>query len=1028
MPCLRSGVCRALWFAAAIIPAFAPPVHAQYFGGNKVQYEKFDFQVLKTEHFDIYFYPAEEAAAAHAARISERWYARLSSILDHELSGRQPLILYASAPEFQQTNAVGGTLGEGTGGVTEALKRRIVLPTGGTLSDLDHVIGHELVHAFQYDITGSGRAVSLGSLPAASQLPLWFIEGMAEYLSIGPVAGHTAMWMRGALADSGRDSLPSFRQLEDPRYFPYRYGHAFLAWIAGHWGDHVIGQLLRSAGRRRDVGAGIAQVLNVAPDSLVARWHAETRAAYDPTKANTRPPEAFGPVVIAGRGEEGRYNVAPSLSPDGSLMMFLSDRGLFSIDLFLADARTGKVKKQVTKTAVDPHYQSLQFIQSAGSWRPDGSRFVFAGISGGRPVLSVYDVKRDDMERDIRLPSLDEVFNPSWSPDGRRIAFAGLHGGLSDLFVYDLESEQLIQLTNDAFADLQPVWSPDGRSLAFATDRFTSDLRVLRIGPYALGQIDITTRQVQRLPGLAGARHTSPQWSPDGASLYFVADPDGISNVFRLELAVGGITQVTDLYTGVSGITETSPALSVAQRSGRLIYSVFKANAYELFAVEAPEVLAGVPYTAEPTPRGVAVLPPAERRNPLLAGLLNNYQLGLPADTEFPVHPYRGGISLTYIGQPSLVAGSNSFGTFVGGGAALYFSDMLGNHNLVTALQVQGSLKDITAQFGYQNVSRRLNWGGVIQQLPYITGGYAQGTGEVNGEPAFIEQQLLVRQTSRDVAGLITYPFSQVRRFELQAGYRNISFDQELKTRGFSLITGEGILSEDEDLPAGEALNRGVGSAALVYDNSFFGATAPILGQRYRLEVAPTLGSLSYVGVLADYRRYFMPARPFTFATRLLHYGRYATDAEDSRLQPLFLGFPGLIRGYGYGSFDGSECHPAPGNPTSCPVYDQLLGSRMVIANAELRFPLLGVLGVGSGYYGAFPIDFIAFGDAGLAWDSANEPSLFGGSGTRDPVFSAGAGLRINLLGFVIAEVALVHPFNRPDKNLIWQFELQPGF
>ena len=167
---------------------WASPIDAQYFGRNKVQYESFDFRVLKTEHFDIYFYPPEEAAAVHAARMSERWYARLSSILDHELSGRQPLILYASAPEFQQTNAVGGTLGEGTGGVTEALKRRIVLPTGGTLGDLDHVIGHELVHAFQYDITGNGRPNSLGALPAASQLPLWFIEGMAEYLSIGPVA------------------------------------------------------------------------------------------------------------------------------------------------------------------------------------------------------------------------------------------------------------------------------------------------------------------------------------------------------------------------------------------------------------------------------------------------------------------------------------------------------------------------------------------------------------------------------------------------------------------------------------------------------------------------------------------------------------------------------------------------------------------------------------------------------------------------------------------------------------------------
>jgi outer membrane protein assembly factor BamA len=108
-------------------------------------------------------------------------------------------------------------------------------------------------------------------------------------------------------------------------------------------------------------------------------------------------------------------------------------------------------------------------------------------------------------------------------------------------------------------------------------------------------------------------------------------------------------------------------------------------------------------------------------------------------------------------------------------------------------------------------------------------------------------------------------------------------------------------------------------------------------------------------------------------------------------------------------------------------VFDQLLGSRMVVANAELRFPLFGVLGVGSGYYGAFPLEFAIFGDAGLAWDSANEPSILG-SGTRDPVFSAGAGLRFNLLGFAVAQLNLVRPFDRPGKGWIWQFELEPGF
>src|SRR6185436_15909685 len=102
--------------------------------------------------------------------------------------------------------------------------------------------------------------------------------------------------------------------------------------------------------------------------------------------SETQPADAFGPRVIEAKGN-GRYNIAPSLSPDGSRMMYLSDRDLFSIDLFLADARTGRVQRQITKTAVDAHYQSLEFIESAGSWSPDGKRFVFAGISGGHPVL-----------------------------------------------------------------------------------------------------------------------------------------------------------------------------------------------------------------------------------------------------------------------------------------------------------------------------------------------------------------------------------------------------------------------------------------------------------------------------------------------------------------------------------------------------------------------------------------------------------------------------------------------------------------
>ena len=144
----------------------ASPAHAQYFGRNKVQYKEFKFEVLKTEHFDIYFYEEERENAARVGRMAERWYARLSHVFEHQMRTRQPLVLYASHPDFEQTNVVGGMIGEGTGGVTEGLKRRVVLPLAGTLAETDHVLGHELVHAFQYDI--SARRGRRAAAPAAA--------------------------------------------------------------------------------------------------------------------------------------------------------------------------------------------------------------------------------------------------------------------------------------------------------------------------------------------------------------------------------------------------------------------------------------------------------------------------------------------------------------------------------------------------------------------------------------------------------------------------------------------------------------------------------------------------------------------------------------------------------------------------------------------------------------------------------------------------------------------------------------------
>jgi hypothetical protein len=1011
-----------LWTAilAALAVCGTVTAHAQYFGQNKVQYQDFDFKITHTPHFDIYYYPEEEAAIHDAARLAERWYARHSLVLRDTLHDIQPLILYNSFPNFEQTNVVQG-IGLGTGGVTEPALRRITMPFAGPLQETDHVLGHELVHAFQYDITGHGLKGGSAS-PAAESLPLWFIEGMAEYLSLGPDDPNTALWMRDAVY---RNKIPSFDDLTNPSYFPYRYGQALLAYIGGRWGDQRIGDLLRVAGRTGNMKAAIDTVFRLTADSLVRSWHAALHAHYDTLIHQTQQPGTYGPALITNARGGGELNISPVLSPDGTNVAFFSTRGQFSIDLYLADARTGEVKRNIYGTALDAHLQNLEFITSAGAWDRQSRRFVFSAVRNERPVLDILNVENGTIEQEIQVPTIGEIFSPAWSPDGRYIAFSGLANGFSDLFLYDLQADSVRRLTNDAYADLQPAWSPDGQRLVFSTDRFSTQLQDLKFGYYELAVMDIGSRKIEELPGFPNGKHINPQWSSDGSSIYFLSDRSGVTNIYKLHLPDRTIVQVTNLYGGVTGITGLSPALSVAQDTSRLVYSVYEDGKYNIYAIDSASVLEGLPLEQSTAAFSPAGLPPMQRVSPLVAELLKNAPFGLPSDTaKYTSSEYDASLRLVGIGQPSIGAGFDPFGTYIGGGLSLFWSDMLGNHNLATGLSIQSGngATDISALLGYLNTTHRLYWGVILQQVPYIYGGIASGIGQINGQDAYIEQQILYRETDRDATVELLYPFSRATRVEFSAGFRNITFSNQVITQAASLRTGELLQNSTESLPSSPALNLGLASGGLVYDNSVMGATSPVLGRRFRLDASPMVGTLSLINLLTDVRQYVMPVRPFTLAGRILHYGRYGRSAEDSRLVPMYIGYPGLVRGFNNGLFSSNQYGYFQDSTLAS---DPLYGSKILVGNLELRFPLFGLFGIGPGYYGYLPIELAAFVDGGVAWTRSEKPRFLGGN--REILSSAGGALRFNFFGFAVMEFDYVHPMN-PSGNWLWEFNLNEGF
>jgi Tol biopolymer transport system component len=1096
---------------------------AQYFGRNKVQYRAFDFQIIRTEHFDVYYYPQEREAALDAARMVERSYARLSRVLQHEFDERKPLIIYASHTDFQQTNALPWFLDESTGGVTESLKSRMILPFTGSYADFDHVLTHELVHGFQYDVIFRRGAINDVS-PFSARLPLWFMEGMAEYLSIGRIDAHTVSWLRDAVLNGYLRSIMEMSRRDD--YLSYRFGQSLWSFIGAKWGDEVVGILLQKA-PRVGIQRAFESTLGLSLDELNREWQSEVRSTYLAQVTEYDQPEAFAERLTNHDELYDPWYLAPAISPDGNDFVYLSQQDGFAFDLWLADAHTGQAKKRLVASSRDAGLESLRYMNSGASFSHDGRYIAFAAKDGGQDALYIYDMRRGRMAKKLKF-DLNGISAPSWAPDGSRIVFTGLDGGISDLFVTDLAGN-LSRLTNDKYADLLPSWSPDGSRIAFATDRSGTDLDLLIYGNTRIAVMDVATHRIHVLPQQEEGKNINPAWSPDGTKLIWVGDRDATNNLYLYDLQQGELSQLTDLLSGVIAVTPLSPVISWS-RSGRLLFTYFHNAGYDTYVVEDPlslprrPVLPPVPAVApvvaahtadsaangstggpqngdaaaqpgssnvtppdtsvatasaepleapsrevtdaptafvssyyrdaEGTFRRSDVAPRSETGAPApvsVIALLDSAALALPDTSVFEMRDYKAKLTPDVIGRPSIGAEVGGYyGNGVYGGSYISLSDMLGNHNLLVSGSINGSLSDASFFGAYSFLKRRMNVGGALWQVPlyrYVGGGYFPL--DIGGEQREVAANLFLRDVIRGGQLGLSYPFSTFRRIELNV--TGVNYQSDILYRGYDVQT----LKPVEIDQSASGFSYAQPEIAMVFDNSLFGWTGPIVGRRYRIQLSRTVGDIDFNEALVDVRNYMNWKRTVVFATRLVGLTRFGGEAERFGL---YWGSPYYIRGYDYNSFQPSsaECEDSRqwGERTSlsrCPVRDQLVGASAAFMNAEIRLPVITELQIG--FLGNFPpVDAVAFFDGGVAWDGrvcavhdyTRRDNCAAGQSTdvrvtwdrkqgedpflvREPLFSYGVGLRINIV-YTVLRLDYAWPMNRPDRSGMLSFSFGPSF
>jgi hypothetical protein len=740
-------------------------------------------------------------------------------------------------------------------------------------------------------------------------------------------------------------------------------------------------------------------VLGITADDFTREWHDALRAAYPGGSS-----AAVG-TQIAGRGPlSGSINVGAAISPNGQWVAYLTER-IFGVDLVVADAKRGKVVATLTDTAGNPRYSSLQYVGSSAAWDARGERLALSTLTDGRPAVSIFRWPGGALDKDVVIPGVDDVYGPTWSPDGKMVAFSAMNQGVTDLYLYDLERGSLRRLTDDLYADLQPAWSPDGRSLAFVTDRFTTNLETLSAGAYRVALIDTATGAIRPVQAFTTGKHIAPQWSRDGRTLYFISDSDGTPDVYGIDMQDGTLARLTQADGGVAGLTGSSPALSIAANADDAAVTVYERG---VFAVHVLALSGGTPASrdglqAQALPSGGSTV-----RTSVAA------EDPAPAPATPPeVTRYEGKLMLEDVSQPSFSAGMDPFGATAGGGLGMIFSDLLHTRWLVTGVQVDNplgggmSLRDVAGSFGYFNQARRWQWGAFGQTVPTYVG--VRGLTLLNDTSA-VAPFVVVRQVERSARATASYAFSRARRIEINGGAAQFSFDE---LNGFFGIGGDWRA-------AAAPMTLGSTGVAFVSDTSHSGPTSAVGGGRYRLEAAPVFGSIDYLNVTADYRRYFMPAPFFTIAARAMHMGRYGSGAEDARLAPFYLGYPWLVRGLDHAWQVVNECVAVLS--AGCPELNNLVGSRMAVGNLEFRVPLLRPFGLSRSMYGPIPVEIATFIDGGLA--SRGTGLSFSGS----PVWSTGVTVRTNLGGLGISQIDFARPFSLPGAGWVVQFNMSPGF
>ncbi|HGY55495.1 MAG TPA: hypothetical protein ENK44_07340 [Caldithrix abyssi] len=789
-----------------------------HFGRNKVQYTHFDWQIMETTHFDIYFYPEMKDIAEIGARFAEDSYSYLETKFNHSVNRRIPLIFYSTHLFFQQTNITPGFIPEGVGGFFEFIKGRVVLPSNGDLKQFKRVIQHELVHVFMHSKINNVYA-SHDQIDGAYP-PLWFVEGLAEYWSGAKWDAKAEMVLKDAVLNNYVVGLVEMRRIYGT-FTMYKIGQDIVGYIAKEYGEDKLLKLLEVLWKYNYFEQCFQDILGVSYREFDKHYLYHLKKRYYPLLAR----EDFNDQVSETVVRDG-YNFKPAyFKMDGQeYIAFVGNRTGYS-SIFMKPLRPMRIDEEeevetLLQGESSSDFEAFHIFDSKIDVNADG-QLVFTSKSGETDALYIYDIRQRRVIAKHYFDRLVGLFSPSWSADGKEIVFSGLDvSGYKDIYIFRPQEEELIQLTDDFYNDENPVFSPDGNFIAFSSDRTD-------YGPQGAQNIFLLNRNSGDIFYLTFGNQSdqSPVFSPDGRYLAYTSDKTGTYNIFIINKPLQAVLKQEPIktyqmtrYVGTTFDPEWT-------ETGGLLFGTFESGRFQIRL--DPDFL-------QKQDKAQII---ATTHIPILEEHWSFAKIDASRVRGF--HPYQRNYTLDFAqGQ---VLQDPVFGTT--GGAQFVFTDMLGNDQYYVLVYNNART---TSDF-WKSFNLGLTKVSLGDRLNYSYGVFRFAGFYYNPQDLYYYEER--------VGGnfVFSYPLSQFTRVSLNQSFSYSDKDWLIDKSRIAYLNSSFV--------------------SFVHDNSLWGPTGPMDGGRFNITLGNTydfvFSRVNYFTVFVDLRQYFRLSQRSAYAVRL---------------------------------------------------------------------------------------------------------------------------------------------------------------